>query len=170
VKQNKGSIQVQSEPGKGTKLSILLPGHAHGANGTAQRVAVPVDAEHGGHETILLVEDEPSVLSLGKTLLERLGYRVLPANTPDGALQLARDHSGEIHLLMTDVVMPDMNGRDLAKKLLSQYPDMKRLFVSGYTANVIASHGILEDGVNFIQKPFNRHVLAVKLREILDAE
>ena len=123
-----------------------------------------------GHETVLVVEDEPAILNLSKLMLEKQGYRVLTAGTPGEAIRLAEEHTGEIHLLMTDVVMPEMNGRDLAKKLLSLYPNLKRLFMSGYTANVIAHHGVLDEGVHFIQKPFSGKDLVAKVREALDGE
>jgi DNA-binding NtrC family response regulator len=101
-------------------------------------------------------------------MLESQGYRVLPASTPGAAIRAAREHAGEIHLLMTDVVMPEMNGRDLAKNLLSLFPDLKRLFMSGYTANVIAHHGVLDQGVHFIQKPFLLRELTAKVCEALE--
>ena len=122
----------------------------------------------GRGETVLLVEDEPAILDMGKVMLEQLGYTVLAAGTPGEAIRLAEEHAGEIHLLMTDVVMPEMNGRDLAERLLSLYPDLKCLFMSGYTANVIAHHGVLDEGVHFIQKPFSMQDLAAKVREVLD--
>jgi two-component system cell cycle sensor histidine kinase/response regulator CckA len=100
-------------------------------------------------------------------MLEKLGYKVVAARTPGEAIHLAQEHAGEIHLLVTDVVMPEMNGRDLAKNILSIYPNLKRLFMSGYTANVIAHHGVLDEGVNFIQKPFSRAQLGAKVREAL---
>ncbi|MBU8913407.1 MAG: response regulator, partial [Spirochaetales bacterium] len=123
-----------------------------------------------GHETILLVEDEPAILKLTATMLERQGYVVLAASTPGKAIRLAGEHPGTIHLLMTDVVMPEMNGRDLAKNLLSLYPGMKRLFMSGYTADIIAHQGVIDEGVNFIQKPFSAQDLAAKVRNGLDIE
>ena len=123
-----------------------------------------------GHETILLVEDEPSILHLTTTMLERQGYTVLSASTPGEAIRLATEHAGPIHLLMTDVIMPEMNGRDLARSLLSLYPHLRRLFMSGYTSNVIAHHGVLDAGVAFIQKPFSIKDLAAKVRETLDRE
>ena len=101
-------------------------------------------------------------------MLERMGYKALVAGTPGEAIALAREHAGEIHLLMTHVVMPEMNGRDLAKNILSSRPNLKRLFMSGYTANVIAHHGVLDEGVQFIQKPFSREQLGAKVREALD--
>ncbi|MDP3478591.1 MAG: PocR ligand-binding domain-containing protein [Desulfoprunum sp.] len=166
VKQNGGFIYVYSEPGQGTTLRIYLPKHV-GKALTPDRENL-AEMEQRGQETILLVEDEPSILHLGKRMLEKLGYRVLAAATPGEALRLAEQNSGEIHLLLTDVVMPEMNGRDLARRLLSLYPDLKRLFMSGYTANVIAHHGVLDEGVHFIQKPFSKTELSVKVREALE--
>jgi YesN/AraC family two-component response regulator len=101
-------------------------------------------------------------------MFTRKGYSVLPAATPDEAIALAKTHADKIHLLMTDVVMPEMNGRDLAGQIIALYPDIRLLFMSGYTANVIAHHGILDDGVAFIQKPFSMADLMVKIREVLD--
>ena len=166
IKQNHGYIEVASEPGRGTTFRIYLPRHRD-KTGTILPEAPAASPAQGG-ETILLVEDEPAILSIGKTMLERLGYRVLGAATPGEAIRVAEDHSGEIHLLMTDVVMPEMNGRDLAKNLLSIYPNLKRLFMSGYTANVIAHHGVLHAGVDFIQKPFSMNELSAKVRHALE--
>jgi len=113
-------------------------------------------------------EDEPTLLELSTLLLSTQGYRVLAAGSPGEAIRLAGENAGEIHLLMTDVVMPEMNGRDLAKTLLALYPHLKCLFTSGYTANVIAHHGVLDENVHFIQKPFSRRDLAAKVRAVLD--
>ncbi|MBI5095706.1 MAG: PAS domain S-box protein [Candidatus Hydrogenedentes bacterium] len=165
VKQNDGFISVHSEPGRGTTLTIYLPRHI--AKAAPGRIEGPAPSLQGGHETILLVEDESAILKMTTTMLELQGYSVLAANTPGEAMQLARERAGEIDLLMTDVVMPEMNGRDLAKNLLSLYPNLKRLFMSGYTADVIAHHGVLDDGVYFIQKPFSTAELAAKVREAL---
>jgi DNA-binding NtrC family response regulator len=121
-----------------------------------------------GHETILLAEDEPAILEITTIMLEKQGYQVVPARTPGEAIRLAQEYVGEIHLLVTDVVMPEMNGRDLAKNILHLYPGLKCLFMSGYTANVIAHHGVLDEGVNFIQKPFSREELGDSVREALD--
>lgn len=167
VKQNNGFINVYSEPGLGTTFKLYLP--LYSINKGKQRSPQPEAAkpEAFGQESILLVEDEPIILEMTTAMLEQLGYTVLPAVTPGEAIRLAREHAGEIHLLMTDVVMPEMNGRDLAKNLLSLYPDLKRLFMSGYTANVIAHHGVLNEGVNFIQKPFSKQDLAAKIRHAL---
>ncbi len=168
VKQNEGFINVYSEPGQGSTFKIYLPRQS----GKSERIShdQPLDLKKHGNETVLLVEDEPPLLKLGKKMLEKLGYRVLTAGTPGEAIELASKHADEIHLLITDVVMPEMNGRELARQLLSMYPNLKRLFMSGYTANVIAHHGVLDAGVNFIQKPFSLQSLAEKLRDVLDKE
>lgn len=165
VKQNNGFINVYSEPGQGTTCKIYLPRHAGEIEETVSESAA--ELLFGMGEIILLVEDELKIIKMGKMMLEKLGYQVLTAETPGRAMELAREHAGKIHLLMTDVVMPDMNGRDLAQKLQALYPDLKVLFMSGYTANVIAHHGVLDEGVSFIQKPFSRKELAKKVREAL---
>ena len=165
VKQNGGYIDVHSQADQGTTFRIYLPRYLGKALANdRENTVVPIQQ---GQETILLVEDEPSILLLGKRMLESMGYRVLTAGTPGEALWQAEQNSGEIHLLITDVVMPEMNGRDLAKRLLSLYPDLKRLFMSGYTANVIAHHGVLDEGVHFIQKPFSKTELSIKVRDVL---
>ncbi len=168
VKQNNGYIGASSEPGKGSAFSIYLPRHANKPE-VVQKEDSTEPAQRG-HETILLVEDEPSVMEMTTIMLERQGYIVLPASTPEESISLARELSGEINLLVTDVVMPEMNGRDLACKLLSFYPNLRCLFMSGYTANVIALQGVLDEGVFFIQKPFALKNLAMKVREVLDSE
>jgi len=126
------------------------------------------DALAAGHETILLVEDEPALLRMGKMMLENLGYRVLAASLPSESIKLAEEHRGEIQLLMTDIIMPEMNGLVLAGNLLASHPDLKCLFMSGYTADVIASHGVFDEGAHFIQKPFTTERLSAKVRESLD--
>ena len=166
VKQNKGFINVYSEPGQGTTFRIYLPRHT----GEAEQAKIEQlqGSMIGGHETVLVVEGESSILDICRIMLEQQGYEVLAASTPTEAIELAGGHSGEIHLLITDMVMPGMNGRDLAKRFLSIYPDMKCLFMSGYTPNMIAHQGILDEGVYFIQKPFSRNDLTTRVREILD--
>jgi two-component system, cell cycle sensor histidine kinase and response regulator CckA len=168
VKQNDGIINVYSEQGEGTTFKIFLPRYASKAAHNLEEA--PTGSATGGPETVLLVEDEAMLLKLAQTMLKKLGYEVLIAATPGEAIRLAAEHAGQIHLLMTDVVMPEMNGRDLAKRLLSLYPNLKRLFMSGYTANVIAHQGILEEGMHFIQKPFTMKELAAKVREVLDRQ
>jgi CheY-like chemotaxis protein len=165
VKQNNGFIDVYSEPGEGAIFKIYLPVHEEKPVHTSGECSPEVMKR--GSETILLVEDEPMILKLSKTILDRLGYKVLSAGSPREALRLADQHEGKIHLLITDVVMPEMNGRDLAKKLISRYPDIKLLFMSGYTADIIANRGVLDEGVNFIQKPFSINDMATKIREML---
>ncbi len=168
VKQNNGFINIYSEPGHGTTFSIYLPRDETSKNSQAavEEPAAPVPR---GQETILLVEDEPAILNIATLMLEEQGYMVLKADTPGKAIELAREHQGEIHLLMTDVIMPEMNGRDLAKNILTIYPHLKRLFMSGYTADVIAHHGVLDEGVHFIQKPFSLPNMAAIVREVLDS-
>ena len=167
VKQNNGFINVYSEPGQGTTFKIYLPRQVGKKTGQLRKEVTPAPVLRG-QETILLVEDEPTLLELSKLLLETQGYRVLPAGTPGEALRLAEEFTGKIHLLMTDVVMPEMNGRELAQKMLALYPHLQCLFTSGYTANVIAHHGVLDENVHFIQKPFSRKDLAIKVREALE--
>ncbi len=168
VKQNDGFVNVYSEPGQGATFKIYLPRYRTKAEALEEKVkALPAKR---GHETILLVEDEPAILEITTMMLERLGYEVVAAMTPGEAIRLAQEYVGEIHLLVTDVVMPEMNGRDLAKNILSIHPNLRRLFMSGYTANVIAHHGVLDEGVNFIQKPFSMEKLGAKVREALDRD
>ncbi|WP_020678277.1 PAS domain S-box protein [Geopsychrobacter electrodiphilus] len=167
VKQNDGYIDVQSKPGEGTTFLIYFPRFT-GEN-VGSQVEPGASLVERGKETVLLVEDEPAILDIGRQLLELQGYRVLTAETPGEAIRLAEEYTGDIHLLMTDVVMPEMNGRQLAKKILTLYPDIKRLFMSGYTADVIAHHGVLDDGIHFIHKPFSLDDLTTKLREVLDS-
>jgi DNA-binding NtrC family response regulator len=121
-------------------------------------------------ETVLVVEDENTILYMARQMLERLGYTVETATNPSEALEISRQPDKTIHLLITDVVMPEMNGRDLSLKLNKIHPDIKTLYMSGYTANVIAHHGVLDEGVEFIQKPFSLKDLTMKVREVLDSK
>ncbi|GAB6907480.1 hypothetical protein JCM12296A_33170 [Desulfosarcina cetonica] len=168
VKQNNGFINVYSEPGQGTTFKIYLSRHKTRADEAPKKEKEP--PAEGGNETILLVEDEPAILEMTTIMLESMGYQVRPSSTPNEAIRLAEVHAGEIHLLVTDVVMPEMNGRDLASRIRSIHPNMKCLFMSGYTANVIAHHGVLDEGVNFIPKPFSMEKLGIKVREALDGD
>jgi PAS domain S-box-containing protein len=154
VKQNNGFINVYSEPGQGTTFTIYIPRHFETTT-DAQITASTESVEHGD-EIVLLVEDEPKVLQMSKTMLERLGYTVLAAGTPNEAIRLADGYSGQIHLLATDVIMPGMNGRELSARLMETRPEMKCLYMSGYTANIIANQGVLKEGVSFLQKPFSK--------------
>jgi nitrogen-specific signal transduction histidine kinase/ActR/RegA family two-component response regulator len=166
VKQNNGFINVYSEPGQGTTFRLYLPRYQSDVPQAADDIrerAIP-----RGTETILIVEDEEAVLKLTKAMLEALGYTVLAAPDRNHALHLAREDRGNIHLLLTDVVMPDMNGKELSELIMAIKPDLKRLYMSGYTADVIARQGTLEEGVKFIPKPFSLQDLALKVREALD--
>lgn len=166
VKQNNGFINVYSEPGKGTTFRIYLPRHRGTISDRLPKKVRHIPKAQG--ETILIVEDESAILELGQTMLERLGYKVLTAGTPGEAMELAGAHPHTVGLLITDVVMPEMNGRDLAAGIVAHFPQIKVLFMSGYTANVIAHHGVLDEGVSFLQKPFSVHEFAVKVRQVLD--
>jgi len=166
VKQNGGFINVYSELGLGSTFKVYFPCHEALAAPGGGSAARPQSFK--GTETILLVEDEAALLNLVKRLLEHQGYTVLPAGSPNEALEIATGYAGTIHMLMTDVVMPDMNGRDLWVQLDALRPGIKTLFMSGYTADVIAHHGILDKGVNFLQKPFKIDGMAAKVREVLD--
>ncbi len=167
VKENKGFINVYSELEHGTTFKIYLPRHA--VYSDLPREEIPINVASRGTETILLVEDEPVVLNMVKRMLENLGYVVLSSTTPEVAIRIVIENSDDIKLLMTDVVMPEMNGGNLAKKVKSFYPDLKCLFMSGYTDEVITRQGILKEEVHFIQKPFSKTVLAARLREVLDS-
>ncbi|MBU3937153.1 MAG: PAS domain S-box protein, partial [Proteobacteria bacterium] len=165
VKQNNGFINVYSEPEKGTTFKIYLSRYADQVFKIKRERIAEIPLSHG--EMVLVVEDEPALLKMSKLMLEKLGYRVIAASTPHEALGVAEEHAGEIHLLLTDVVMPGMNGCDLAERMQTRNPRLKILFMSGYTANVIAHRGVLGEGTNFIQKPFSMNDLAVKVREAL---
>ena len=165
VKQNNGFINVYSEPEKGTTFKIYLPRYVGQAADTHREMDGEIPLGRG--ETVLVLEDEPAILAMCTTMLEQLGYRVLAAGTPSEAIELAERHAGDLDLLLTDVVMPGMNGRDLAVRLQSLCPYIKILFMSGYTSNVLAQRGVLDEGLSFIPKPFSMKNLAVKLRDML---
>ena len=167
IKQNGGFINVYSEPGVGTSFKIYLLYDKSSRIAAIDSDKLRIRGDRAG-ETILLVEDEPSILKTTSLMLKAMGYSVLGAGSPEEALTLARENSGRIDLLISDVIMPEVNGLDLAKSLQSVCPDMKQLFMSGYTANVVASHDILEEGIHFLPKPFNKDDLFTKVREALD--
>jgi len=164
VRQNRGFVRAESEPGRGSTFRIWLPRHVGEAEAVVEKAAA---GARGGPETILLSEDDPAILSMMKSMLGRMGYRVLAAATPSEAIRLAEAHGGGIDLLMTDVIMPEMNGYELAAQVKRRCPDLKVLYVSGYTADIIARRGVLAAGVSSIQKPFSPEELAAKTREAL---
>jgi CheY-like chemotaxis protein len=168
VKQNEGFINVYSEPGKGSTFKIYLPRFVGEA--LERMAASAAEMPRGSGEMVLLVEDEAVILTLGQEILEELGYRVLSAGTPGEALRQAKAHASEIQLLITDVIMPEMNGRDLAKLIRDLKPGLKCLFTSGYTADIIAHRGVLDEGVHFLHKPFSMKDLASRVREALERE
>ena len=166
VKQNEGFINVYSEPGSGSTFRIYL--HRFEGETTEPKSEITAETPKGRGETVLLVEDNAVILNVGKAMLEEMGYKVLTAGTPGDALSQFKAHVAEIQLLITDVIMPEMNGRDLAKLIIEIKPGLKCLFTSGYTANVIAHHGVLDEGLYFLQKPFSMDDLASKVRQALE--
>ncbi len=166
VKQSGGYVWVYSELGKGTTFKVYLPR----VDAPAEGLTKPRPAETvAGTETILLAEDDEILRPLAKALLEKLGYSLLEGADCDTALAAARQHTGPIHLLIADVVLPGPSGRELARRLAASRPDTKVLYVSGYTDDAIVHHGMLEPGLNFLQKPFTPATLARKVRDVLDA-
>ena len=165
VKQNNGYIDVRSELDVGTTFGVYLPA-LKGKAGELE-TEFSVDEPPTGTETVLVVDDDEAIMNLGAMVLTRLGYTVLTASTPGKAIRLAGEYASDVHLLIADVVMPEMNGKELAQRLAFVKPGLKCLFMSGYTADVIAHHGVLADGVQFIQKPFSIDKIAKKIREVL---
>jgi CheY-like chemotaxis protein len=166
VKQSGGFIWVYSEQGHGTTFKIYLPRIA--AEPVAAEAPRTLEALRGT-ETILLAEDAPGVRSAARQILERLGYVVVDAPNGAAALDLAARHNEPIHLLLTDVVMPEMSGRQLAERLIALRPGLKVLYISGYTDDAVVRHGVLEAGIAYLEKPFTPERLARKVREVLDA-
>jgi PAS domain S-box-containing protein len=169
VKQSGGYIWVYSEPGKGTTFKIYLPRVAEAAESPAQVAAPAESASAEGAETILLVEDEANLRYLARQFLEKQGYRVIEAADGAAAMQIAVAFEGVIHLLLTDVIMPGMNGRELAQRILEIRPNVRVLYMSGYTENVIGRNGMLDTGVRLLQKPFTLRDLKSKVREVLNS-
>ena len=167
VKQSGGGICVYSELERGSTFKIYLPGVQEAMESLGSEEA-DINLQQGS-EVILVVEDEPGVRELVCEILSHNGYRILEGCDGEHALRASKEHDGPIHLMVTDVVMPGMSGPELADRLMSQRPDMKVLFMSGYTDKAIVHHGVLDPGVLFLQKPFSPHVLTRKLREVLDA-
>lgn len=164
VKQNKGFITVDSQVNEGTSINIYIPRYKTFEKELKKNQIYETISK--GIETILLVEDDPMVLEMTSRALKRMEYTVLSSATPEKAIDIVRQHGSNIDLLMSDVIMPEMNGRELAESIQTFYPQIERLFMSGYPADIIADHGVLEEGVNFIQKPFSIKDLSVKLKEI----
>jgi two-component system cell cycle sensor histidine kinase/response regulator CckA len=169
VKQAGGNIAVYSEPGGGSTFQVYLPrgsGSGRGATSTSPSAGGPTAVT--GHETLLFVEDERMILRVASEALSSFGYRVLTATDGVQALQLVGRATEPIHLLVTDVIMPNMGGRELAARLQAQRPEMRVLFTSGYPEDAIAVHGVLEEGINFLEKPYTPTALAARVREVLD--
>jgi CheY-like chemotaxis protein len=166
VKQSGGEILVYSEPGQGATFKIYLP-QIGDAQAPEARAPEPSLAERGD-ETVLLAEDEPGVRALARDVLRQHGYQVLEAMDVNDALRICREHPGRIHALLTDVVMPVMSGRELAERVSEIRPEIKVLYMSGYTDNIVVSHGVTSIDKQFLQKPFTPRSLARKLRETLD--
>ena len=166
VKQNGGFIKLYSEPDNGSTFNIFIPYHADGA---VEEIARPnEDIPKSLGETILMVEDDPVLQEICEIMLHDLGYTILSASTPSDAIELAKENRDRIQLFITDVIMPEMNGPELVTRLIAIVPSLKHLYMSGYTADIIARRGILDDNVNFLQKPFSLRGMAVKVRQILD--
>ena len=168
VRQTGGSITVYSEPGKGSTFRLYFPPAAeHAGSGETPALA---GGDFAGSETVLVVEDEPQVRALVKRCLAGRGYHVLEASHGGEALEVAAEHQGPIHLLLTDVVMPHLSGRELAERLRAVRPDVRLLFVSGHSDEAIQRHGMLAPDSAFLQKPVDPDVLMRMVREILDGE
>lgn len=168
AKQNNGFINVYSEPDKGTTFKIYLRKEDTSHIKSYHEKTLDYSLSKG--ETIMIVEDDISILKLGERILKNLKYTVLCASTPKEAITLIREYSGKIDLLITDIILPEVNGRELAEELQKQYNDLKVLFMSGYTANVIIHRGVLDEGINFIAKPFSKNELASKVKEVLESD
>jgi len=166
VKQNQGFLTFYSEPGLGTVFNIYLPRTSKAVEAKQETAEIPLLR---GTETVLLVEDDEMLLRMVTSMLEESGYTVLAAITTELAQALAKEHPSPIHLLISDIVMPEMNGKELSEKLTPLRPDMKVLFLSGYTADIISDQGIIKENIHFLQKPFSFETLTDKVREVLDA-
>jgi signal transduction histidine kinase/DNA-binding response OmpR family regulator len=168
VKQSNGYVWAYSEPGNGATFKVYLPRVRK--ESAAMSLLGRAVTQALANETILLVEDEDEVRRIAKHILEKAGYRILSAADGHAALAISEEHSGDIHLLLTDVIMPGMSGKDLSERLMAVYPDLRVLYMSGYTDNAIFHHGVLDPGTHFIGKPFTAAELTCKIREVLDAQ
>jgi DNA-binding NtrC family response regulator len=170
VKQSGGYIWVYSELGRGSSFKVYLPRVEQAPE--ALPAIKPASGKQTGSETILLVEDQPQVRELARMALAEKGYTVLVASSPEDAESACSKHGTEIHLLLTDLILPGISGRELAKRLTARHPKMRVLYMSGYTFNIMArgatEGGMLEDGMAFLQKPFTPSALTEKVREVLD--
>jgi len=164
VKQHEGNIWAYSEPGQGTTFKVCLPRVDLPTQGLQTTKRQPAK---GGSETILILEDEEAVLAIAQRVLTRAGYGVLPARNPEEADALSAQHGDEIALLLTDVVLPGKNGREVFGGLAAQNPALRVLYMSGYTGNAIVHHGVLDTGTPFLAKPFSPDGLLRKVREVL---
>lgn len=167
ITEHNGTIFISSEPTKGTDISIYLP--VSEDNSMPEIIDTSEHTELKGDETILLVEDNKQVLKMTETILKQKGYSVFTADNDEQGLNIVHDHDTLIHLLVTDVVMPKMNGKDLFINAKKIKPDLRVLYMSGYDDDVISHQGMLEEDTNFIQKPFSVSALCIKIREILDS-
>ena len=168
VKQSGGNIQVESDTERGTGFRIFLP--AVKGDGVAHKERTVGEGVEGGSETILIAEDEPDLRELTRIFLESYGYKVLDASNADQALEKAEKLNEPIHLLLTDVIMPGMSGRQLAEKYLSKRPQTRIVYMTGYTDDMVVQHKVLEPGVQLLQKPFTKVDLALKVRATLDGK
>lgn len=167
VKQIGGLILADSEPGQGTTFKIYIPSVEEEAADLIEDERLPTD-DFTGSETILVVEDDERLLALGRKILTQKGYRILGAKSGEEALEVYKAADTRIDLLLTDVVMPGMNGRELAEHMESLRPGLKVLYMSGYTDDTITRHGVLPEGIEFLEKPFTMEGLARKVRGVLD--
>jgi DNA-binding response OmpR family regulator len=169
VKQNNGHVAVRSRPGVGTTFTVYLP-RARREAGDAREQAGDASAPRGNGQTVLLVEDETAILRLCKLQLEHNGYEVLAASTPEEALETCRVHDGPIHVMVTDVIMPGMNGRELSTNVAELRPGTRFVFMSGYTSDVVSKDGFPHNGFRLLQKPFSVRDLLSRVHDALMKE
>lgn len=163
IKQNHGFVDVYSQPGEGSEFKVYIPRYIPPISENSENAVQK--ASESEQRNIIIVEDEPALLTLGSSMLKRLGYYPISAATPSEAIALAENAGDKVHMLITDVVMPEINGRELAEKIKKIHPHIKILFMSGYSSDIISQHGILDESTNFIQKPFSMNALANKLSD-----